>query len=82
MRRLRHVFGVAHPDLTIQTRGQPYADRAAGHCGPRPEADAESLREARVPQRGVISPLLSNVYLTEVDAMLERAKAVDLHAAS
>jgi RNA-directed DNA polymerase len=29
-----------------------------------------------VPQGGVISPLLSNVYLTEVDTMLERAKAV------
>jgi len=29
-----------------------------------------------VPQGGVISPLLSNVYLTEVDAMLERAKEV------
>jgi RNA-directed DNA polymerase len=29
-----------------------------------------------VPQGGVISPLLSNVYLTEVDAMLERAKDV------
>lgn len=27
-----------------------------------------------VPQGGVISPLLSNIYLTEVDAMLERAK--------
>ena len=25
---------------------------------------------------GVISPLLSNIYLTEVDAMLERAKVV------
>ncbi len=25
---------------------------------------------------GVISPLLSNIYLTEVDAMLERAKEV------
>ena len=27
-----------------------------------------------VPQGGVISPLLSNLYLTEVDRMLERAK--------
>jgi RNA-directed DNA polymerase len=26
-----------------------------------------------VPQGGVISPLLSNVYLTEVDKMLEKA---------
>ncbi len=29
-----------------------------------------------VPQGGVISPLLANVYLTEVDAMLERATVV------
>src|SRR6516162_7579688 len=29
-----------------------------------------------VPQGGVISPLLSNLYLSEVDKMLERAKAV------
>ena len=29
-----------------------------------------------VPQGGVLSPLLANVYLTEVDAMLERAKTV------
>src|SRR6267143_2086403 len=29
-----------------------------------------------VPQGGVISPLLSNIYLSEVDAMLERAKVV------
>jgi RNA-directed DNA polymerase len=29
-----------------------------------------------VPQGGVISPLLSNVYLDEVDRMLERAKAI------
>src|SRR5213593_4939307 len=29
-----------------------------------------------VPQGGVLSPLLANIYLTEVDAMLERATAV------
>ena len=29
-----------------------------------------------VPQGGVISPLLSNLYLNEVDKMLERAKKV------
>ena len=29
-----------------------------------------------VPQGGVISPLLSNIYLNEVDAMLERAKEI------
>src|SRR6266850_8495646 len=32
-----------------------------------------------VPQGGVISPLLSNVYLSEVDQMLERAKEVTRH---
>jgi RNA-directed DNA polymerase len=32
-----------------------------------------------VPQGGVISPLLSNLYLTEVDTMLERAKEVTRH---
>ena len=29
-----------------------------------------------VPQGGVISPLLSNLYLNEVDRMLERAREV------
>jgi RNA-directed DNA polymerase len=32
-----------------------------------------------VPQGGVISPLLSNLYLNEVDRMLERAKEVTRH---
>jgi len=32
-----------------------------------------------VPQGGVISPLLSNLYLNEVDKMLERAREVTLH---
>src|SRR5438094_4658088 len=34
-----------------------------------------------VPQGGVISPLLSNIYRTKVDAMLERAKAVTRNGA-
>jgi RNA-directed DNA polymerase len=34
-----------------------------------------------VPQGGVVSPLLSNVYLHEVDGMLERAKAVTRNGA-
>ncbi|MCP4964528.1 MAG: group II intron reverse transcriptase/maturase [bacterium] len=32
-----------------------------------------------VPQGGVISPLLSNIYLSEVDRMLERAREVTCH---
>jgi RNA-directed DNA polymerase len=32
-----------------------------------------------VPQGGVISPLLSNLYLTSVDRMLEKAKSVLMH---
>ena len=35
-----------------------------------------------VPQGGVISPLLSNLYLNEVDRMLEKAKDGHPHAAS
>ena len=33
----------------------------------------QATREEGVPQGGVISRLLSNLYLTEVDRMLERA---------
>jgi RNA-directed DNA polymerase len=36
----------------------------------------EASGKRGVPQGGVISPLLANIYLTEVDAMLERAREV------
>jgi len=35
--------------------------------------------EKGVPQGGVISPVLSNLYLTEVDRMLEKAIATTRH---
>jgi len=40
------------------------------------KAILEATGRSGVPQGGVISPLLSNLYLHEVDGMLERAKKV------
>jgi RNA-directed DNA polymerase len=61
METLRKAYALAEDN-----DGAPGVDgvmlKANGRCG--------------VPQGGVISPLLSNLYLTEVDRMLERAKEV------
>jgi hypothetical protein len=40
------------------------------------QADAGGIRRTGVPQGGATSPLLANIYLNEVDGMLERAREV------
>jgi RNA-directed DNA polymerase len=70
---LAAYFDTVRPDLLLGKVARRVQDpeilhllrlmlKASGHRG--------------VPQGGVISPLLANIYLTEVDAMLERAKEV------
>ena len=56
----KHEADVGEGDFGGQPGETRSRDKAGGKQG--------------VPQGGVISPLLSNIYLTEVDRMLERAK--------
>src|ERR1700760_3916677 len=51
------------------------SNRGPMDTGRRRQVRRRSTGKQGVPQGGVISPLLSNIYLTEVDKMLEKAIA-------
>ena len=69
---LRAYFDTVRHDLLLAKVAQRVRDRDVLHVL-RQMLKATGKRG--VPQGGVISPLLSNLYLNEVDRMLERAKA-------
>lgn len=66
-----------------RTKSRP-ADEPAGRevsatrrpCGRVAKLILKATGAKGVPQGGVISPLLSNLYLNEVDLMLEKAQAL------
>src|SRR5215470_11005762 len=70
---LRAYFDNVRHDLLLQKVARRVADADVLHLL---KMILKASGKKGVPQGGVISPLLSNVYLNEVDLMLERAKEV------
>ena len=70
---LRAFFDTVRHDLLLQKVAKRVRDRAVLHVLWQM---LKATGKHGVPQGGVISPLLSNIYLNEVDRMLERAKRV------
>jgi len=70
---LRAYFDSVRHDVLLAKVAQRVGDPAVLHLL---KIILKGSGKLGVPQGGVISPLLSNIYLNEVDRMLERAKAV------
>jgi len=70
---LKAYFDTIHHDVLLTKVAQRVDDRKVMRLL---KLILKSSGKRGVPQGGVISPLLSNLYLNEVDRMLERAKEV------
>ena len=73
---LRAYFDSVRQDVLLAKVAQRVSDEDVLHLL---KIILKASGKLGVPQGGVISPLLSNVYLNEVDRMLERAKEVTRH---